>query len=103
MVLEDVTEFDYSSSPTKLSKVLLNGNNICMVSAACQMTRQCQTALLTFYSIYGSLSRAAKVHRQVHNGDRSHTFTARVDDDLPLQTTPRLRRFSFMTSPYPRR
>jgi len=32
MVLEDVTEFDYSSSPTKLSKVLLNGNNICMVS-----------------------------------------------------------------------
>lgn len=31
MVLEDVTEFDYSSAPTKLSKVLLNGNNICMV------------------------------------------------------------------------
>lgn len=33
MVLEDVTEFDYSGSPTKLSKILLNGNNICMVRA----------------------------------------------------------------------
>ena len=31
MVLEDVTEYDYSSKPTKLSKILLNGNNICMV------------------------------------------------------------------------
>jgi len=34
MVLEDVTEFDYSGSPVKLSKILLNGNNICMVLAA---------------------------------------------------------------------
>ncbi|KAI9664996.1 MAG: RNA-binding protein lsm5 [Bathelium mastoideum] len=31
MVLEDVTEFDYSGAPTKLSKILLNGNNICML------------------------------------------------------------------------
>ena len=32
MVLEDVTEFDYTGSQTKLPKILLNGNNICMVS-----------------------------------------------------------------------
>jgi U6 snRNA-associated Sm-like protein LSm5 len=32
MVLEDVTEFDYNGSQTKLPKILLNGNNICMVS-----------------------------------------------------------------------
>ncbi|KAM0225111.1 hypothetical protein ACHAQD_001911 [Fusarium lateritium] len=32
MVLEDVTEFDYSGNHTKLPKILLNGNNICMVS-----------------------------------------------------------------------
>ena len=32
MVLEDVTEFDYSGAPTKLPKILLNGNNICMVT-----------------------------------------------------------------------
>ncbi|KAI3553554.1 U6 snRNA-associated Sm-like protein LSm5 [Colletotrichum lupini] len=31
MVLEDVTEFDYSGNHTKLPKILLNGNNICMV------------------------------------------------------------------------
>ncbi|KAL8914200.1 MAG: hypothetical protein Q9172_007136 [Xanthocarpia lactea] len=31
MVLEDVTEFDYSGSHTKLPKILLNGNNICML------------------------------------------------------------------------
>ncbi|MCJ1291999.1 RNA-binding protein lsm5 [Xylographa carneopallida] len=31
MVLEDVTEFDYSGSQIKLSKILLNGNNICML------------------------------------------------------------------------
>ncbi|KAG4439358.1 RNA-binding protein lsm5 [Cadophora sp. M221] len=31
MVLEDVTEFDYSGGQTKLSKILLNGNNICML------------------------------------------------------------------------
>lgn len=31
MVLEDVTEFDYSGAPAKLSKILLNGNNVCMV------------------------------------------------------------------------
>ncbi|KAG5291342.1 small nuclear ribonucleoprotein LSm5 [Histoplasma capsulatum var. duboisii H88] len=31
MVLEDVTEFDYTGSQTKLSKILLNGNNICML------------------------------------------------------------------------
>ncbi|SPQ21154.1 64b85c19-0d98-4719-8800-e5dc4e5216a0 [Thermothielavioides terrestris] len=30
MVLEDVTEFDYSGNHTKLKKILLNGNNICM-------------------------------------------------------------------------
>jgi len=32
MVLEDVTEFDYSGTHTKLPKILLNGNNVCMVS-----------------------------------------------------------------------
>ncbi|KAL8694959.1 MAG: hypothetical protein Q9224_003472, partial [Gallowayella concinna] len=31
MVLEDVTEFDYSGSHIKLPKILLNGNNICML------------------------------------------------------------------------
>ncbi|KAF2222177.1 U6 snRNA-associated Sm-like protein LSm5 [Elsinoe fawcettii] len=32
MVLEDVTEVDYASGAnTKLSKILLNGNNICML------------------------------------------------------------------------
>ncbi|KAF4120497.1 U6 snRNA-associated Sm-like protein LSm5 [Geosmithia morbida] len=31
MVLEDVTEFDYSGNHTKLPKILLNGNNICML------------------------------------------------------------------------
>ncbi|KAF2168821.1 hypothetical protein M409DRAFT_20837 [Zasmidium cellare ATCC 36951] len=31
MVLEDVTELDYSGNPTKLSKILLNGNNVCML------------------------------------------------------------------------
>jgi len=33
MVLEDVTEFDYSGTHTKLPKILLNGNNVCMVSS----------------------------------------------------------------------
>jgi U6 snRNA-associated Sm-like protein LSm5 len=32
MVLEDVIEFDYDGGQTKLPKILLNGNNICMVS-----------------------------------------------------------------------
>ncbi|KKA25439.1 Small nuclear ribonucleoprotein (LSM5) [Rasamsonia emersonii CBS 393.64] len=31
MVLEDVTEFDYSGNQEKLPKILLNGNNICML------------------------------------------------------------------------
>ncbi|KAG5772696.1 hypothetical protein H9Q71_009463 [Fusarium xylarioides] len=31
MVLEDVTEFDYSGNHTTLPKILLNGNNICML------------------------------------------------------------------------
>lgn len=31
MVLEDVTEYDYTGSTNKMSKILLNGNNICMV------------------------------------------------------------------------
>ncbi|KAK0626553.1 hypothetical protein B0T14DRAFT_562447 [Immersiella caudata] len=31
MVLEDVIEFDYSGDHTKLKKILLNGNNICML------------------------------------------------------------------------
>ncbi|GIJ91522.1 RNA-binding protein lsm5 [Aspergillus pseudoviridinutans] len=31
MVLEDVTEFDYSGAQVKLPKILLNGNNICML------------------------------------------------------------------------
>lgn len=31
MVLEDVTEFDFTGSGTKLDKILLNGNNICML------------------------------------------------------------------------
>ncbi|KAG6160298.1 RNA-binding protein lsm5 [Claviceps purpurea] len=31
MVLEDVTEFDYTGNHTKLPKILLNGNNICML------------------------------------------------------------------------
>ncbi|KAG6356575.1 hypothetical protein INS49_014448 [Diaporthe citri] len=30
IVLEDVTEFGYDGNSTKLSKILLNGNNICM-------------------------------------------------------------------------
>ncbi|KIW01418.1 U6 snRNA-associated Sm-like protein LSm5 [Verruconis gallopava] len=30
MVLEDVTEFNYDGQHTKLPKILLNGNNICM-------------------------------------------------------------------------
>ncbi|KAF2644295.1 LSM-domain-containing protein [Massarina eburnea CBS 473.64] len=31
MVLEDVTEIDLNSTRTKLPKILLNGNNICMM------------------------------------------------------------------------
>ncbi|TKA27757.1 U6 snRNA-associated Sm-like protein LSm5 [Salinomyces thailandicus] len=31
MVLEDATEHDYTGAQTKLPKVLLNGNNICML------------------------------------------------------------------------
>jgi len=31
MVLEDVTEFDYNGTNTKLSKIMLNGNHICML------------------------------------------------------------------------
>ncbi|CAD0011409.1 unnamed protein product [Aureobasidium pullulans] len=31
MVLEDVTEYDYTGTSTKMSKILLNGNNICML------------------------------------------------------------------------
>ncbi|KAL1894144.1 RNA-binding protein lsm5 [Ceratocystis pirilliformis] len=31
MVLEDVIEFDYSGNHTKLPKLLLNGNNVCML------------------------------------------------------------------------
>ncbi|KAH8772727.1 hypothetical protein F5883DRAFT_549323 [Diaporthe sp. PMI_573] len=31
IVLEDVTEFGYDGNSTKLSKILLNGNNICML------------------------------------------------------------------------
>ncbi|KAL4776330.1 LSM domain-containing protein, partial [Aspergillus nidulans var. acristatus] len=31
MVLEDVTEFDYTGAQVKLPKILLNGNNICML------------------------------------------------------------------------
>jgi len=38
MVLEDVTEFDYTGAQTKLPKILLNGNNICMVSTSCNRT-----------------------------------------------------------------
>ncbi|CAG8924571.1 unnamed protein product [Penicillium salamii] len=32
MVMEDVTEFDYTGAQIKLPKLLLNGNNICMAS-----------------------------------------------------------------------
>ncbi|THW95892.1 hypothetical protein D6D17_07641 [Aureobasidium pullulans] len=28
MVLEDVTEYDYTGTSTKMSKILLNGNNV---------------------------------------------------------------------------
>ncbi|KAI7080678.1 hypothetical protein KC327_g9 [Hortaea werneckii] len=31
MVLEDVTEHDYAGAQTKLPKILLNGNNVCML------------------------------------------------------------------------
>ncbi|KAL1865126.1 RNA-binding protein lsm5 [Paecilomyces lecythidis] len=31
MVLEDVTEFDYTGAQIKLPKILLNGNNVCML------------------------------------------------------------------------
>ncbi|KAF3912190.1 hypothetical protein ABW21_db0208144 [Orbilia brochopaga] len=33
MVLEDVTEYDGSGEQVQLKKILLNGNNICMVPA----------------------------------------------------------------------
>nr|POE63440.1 u6 snrna-associated sm-like protein lsm5 [Quercus suber] len=31
MVLEDVTEYDYTGAQVKLPKILLNGNNVCML------------------------------------------------------------------------
>ncbi|RPB23230.1 like-Sm ribonucleo protein, partial [Terfezia boudieri ATCC MYA-4762] len=31
MVLEDVTEYDSAGAQVKLKKILLNGNNICML------------------------------------------------------------------------
>ncbi|CAF9923251.1 MAG: RNA-binding protein lsm5 [Gomphillus americanus] len=31
MVLEDVTEFDYTGTNTKRKRILLNGNNVCML------------------------------------------------------------------------
>ncbi|KAK1829672.1 hypothetical protein QBC39DRAFT_356174 [Podospora conica] len=31
MVLEDVTEYDYSGNHLKLKRILLNGNNVCML------------------------------------------------------------------------
>ncbi|GIZ49565.1 Sm-like protein LSM5 [Cercospora beticola] len=31
MVLEDVTEYDYTGGHTKLKKILLNGNNVAML------------------------------------------------------------------------
>ncbi|EMF10090.1 like-Sm ribonucleo protein [Sphaerulina musiva SO2202] len=31
MVLEDVTEYDYTGAHTKLKKILLNGNNVAML------------------------------------------------------------------------
>ncbi|KAF2769304.1 LSM-domain-containing protein [Teratosphaeria nubilosa] len=31
MVLEDVIEYDYTGTQTKLPKILLNGNNVCML------------------------------------------------------------------------
>ncbi|KAF1354880.1 LSM domain-containing protein [Delphinella strobiligena] len=34
MVLEDVTEYDYTGSANKMSKILLNGNNICIVRSS---------------------------------------------------------------------
>ena len=40
MVLEDVIEFDYSNEPTKLNKILLNGNNVCMVGCQTPMNIQ---------------------------------------------------------------
>lgn len=33
MVLEDVTEYEPTGETNHLDKILLNGNNICMVSA----------------------------------------------------------------------
>lgn len=55
MVLEDVTEFDYSSTPTKLSKILLNGNNICMV-------RKLRFSFINMPLIYGSSFPEVKAH-----------------------------------------
>ncbi|KAE9968458.1 hypothetical protein EG327_011048 [Venturia inaequalis] len=40
MVLEDVTEFDFTGAQTKLPKILLNGNNICMYQEARDLSRQ---------------------------------------------------------------
>ncbi|OMP84940.1 U6 snRNA-associated Sm-like protein LSm5, partial [Diplodia seriata] len=48
MVLEDVTEFDYQGNQAKLSKILLNGNNICMVTCPPRLSRG--PALLTLHS-----------------------------------------------------
>jgi U6 snRNA-associated Sm-like protein LSm5 len=31
MVLKDVTEFDAKGNQTQLPKILLNGNNVCMI------------------------------------------------------------------------
>ncbi len=31
MVMEDVTEYDYTGNTSKMDKILLNGNNICML------------------------------------------------------------------------
>lgn len=42
MVLEDVTEFDYSGQNTKMSKILLNGNNVCMVGPSSDQAIQGQ-------------------------------------------------------------
>ncbi|KAL7625093.1 RNA-binding protein lsm5 [Parahypoxylon ruwenzoriense] len=52
MVLEDVTEFDYSGNHTKLSKILLNGNNICMmdnviVNLGARLPIQCNQTTIT--------------------------------------------------------
>ncbi|KMU80683.1 hypothetical protein CISG_08747 [Coccidioides immitis RMSCC 3703] len=58
MVLEDVTEFDYTGAQTKLPKILLNGNNVCMIS------QKVQPGVGTIYVTGNTDRQARKVVRE---------------------------------------